>query len=117
MQKILFFVLVYYSLVAGQRWYISSLKLFKEYLRKNFFDTLQEFRYPNMPYEDFLGWPFGAAQLIDLNSIGFSNKSILVFDESVNSIFTRKHHYWIKRKVSNSTYGQIVTLKNFTDER
>ena len=70
-----------------------------------------------MPYEDFLGWPFGAAQLIDPNSIGFSNNSVMVFDDSQNSIFTRKDHNWIEQKISNSKFGQIVTLKNFTDER
>ena len=69
-----------------------------------------------MPHEDWVTWTW-MPQLIDRNSIGFSNKSILIFDESENSIFVRKHHNWIERKVSNSKYGQIVTLKNFTDER
>merc|ERR1712157_63298 len=29
---------------------------------------------------------------------------------------TRKHQNWIERKISNSKYGQIVTLKNLTEE-
>jgi len=74
---------------------------------KNFFDDVEEFRYPKMSYEH---------GRMRINSIGFSNKSILVFDENENSIFSRKQHNWIERKISNSKYGQIVTLKNFTDE-
>ena len=105
---ILFFALVYYLLVAGQRWYKFSLNFLTKYLRKNFFDTLEEFRYPNL---------LGAAELIDTNSIGFLNKSILILDGNQNSIFTRMHESWIKRIILNSKFGQIVTLRNFTYQK
>ena len=96
---------------------MSFFKFVNKYFRKNFFDNVEEFRYPNMSYIDYWGYEFGAAQIIDTNSIGFSNKSVLVFDETESSIFSRKNQNWIERKISNSKYGQIVTLKNFTDER
>ena len=87
-------------------------KFVNKYFRKNFFDNVEEFRYPNMSYVDRSVWP-----VIDPNSIGFSNKSILINDANKSSIFSRKNHNWIERKISNSKFGQIVTLKNFTDER
>ena len=100
------------------------LKFVNKYFRKNFFDNFEEFRYPNMSYAFN---SFGREKYIDQNSIGFSNRSILINDEiqrSMNwgiqtssSIFSRKHQNWIERKISNSKYGQIVTLKNFKDER
>ena len=91
---------------------MSFFKFVNKYFRKNFFDNVEEFRYPNMSYVDRSGWP-----VIDPNSIGFSNKSIWINDANESSIFTRKHQNWIEQKISNSKYGQIVTLKNFTDER
>ena len=93
---------------------MSFFKFVNKYFRKNFFDNVEEFRYPDMSRGD---WPWGAAQVIDLNSIGFSNKSILINDANESLIFSWKHQNWIERKISNSKYGQIVTLKNFTDER
>ena len=121
MQRISFIALICYSVVAGQRWYISSIDLLIKYLRKNFFDTHQELRYPiyhgDLGFQWGMGGPFETPFSIDRDSIGFSNKSILFFDKSGNSIFVRQHHNWIERKVSNRKYGQIVTLKNFTGER
>ena len=96
---------------------MSFFKFVNKYFRKNFFDNVEEFRYPDMSYTDFFDWKSETAQLIDPNSIGFSNKSILINDENKNSIFSRKQQNWIERKISNSKSGQIVTLKNFTDER
>ena len=96
---------------------MSFFKFVNKYFRKNFFDNVEEFRYPNMSYGNMSMWPHGTVQIIDPNSIGFSNKSILVFDENESSIFSRKNHNWIETKISNSKSGQIVTLKNFTDER
>ena len=95
---------------------ILFLNLFLKYFRKNFFDNFEELRYPNMSYADYLGWPFNGSH-IDLNLIGFSNKSIMIFDGSKKTIFKRIHKKWIERKISNLKYGQIVTLRNFTDER
>ena len=105
---------------------ISFFKFVYKYFRKNFFDNVEEFRYPNMSHESLVQQlvrsPItkqltSVAEHINLNSIGFSNKSILIFDENKSSIFSRKNHNWIERKISNSKSGQIVTLKNFTDER
>ena len=70
--------------------------------------------YWDTPYGRYLPEP---PQVIDPNSIGFSNKSILINDANKSAIFSRKHQNWIERKISNSKYGQIVTLKNFKDER
>ena len=98
---------------------MSFFKFVNKYFRKNFFDNVEEFRYPNMSYWDTPYDRYGPepAQVIDPNSIGFSNKSILINDANKSSIFSRKNHNWIERKISNSKSGQIVTLKNFTDER
>ena len=92
------------------------LKFVNIYFRKNFFDNDEEFQYPNMSNVE-VAYSSSDPLMIAPNSIGFSNKSILIFDQGENSIFTRKHNNWIERKISNSKYGQIVTLKNFTDER
>ena len=98
---------------------IPFITFVNKYFRKNFFDNVEELRYPNMSYRDFpVLFSFDTVQaLIDPNSIGFSNKSILINDANKSSIFSRENHNWIERKISNSKYGQIVTLKNFTDER
>ena len=99
-------------------WFSSDF--FVNCFRTNFFDNVEEFGYPNISFTEFFTGPFGTPELlklIDLNSIGLSKKSILVLDESQNFLFTRKHEKWLERKISNSKYGQIVTLKNFTDER
>ena len=90
---------------------MSFFKFVNKYFRKNFFDNVEEFRYPKGIRT------YRPQYFLDLNSIGFSNKSILIFDENESSIFSRKHQNWIERKISNSKYGQIVTLRNFTDER
>ena len=87
---------------------MSFFKFVNKYFRKNFFDNVEEFRYPNMSYIDFFDWTSGSVQFIDQNSIGFSNKSIMFFDESVKTIFKRIQQKWIKRKISNLKYGQIV---------
>ena len=95
---------------------MSFFKIVNKYFRKNFFDNVEEFRYPNMSYRDSPEF-FGPDLVIDPNSIGFSNKSILINDANESSIFSRKYQDWIERKISNSKNGQIVTLKNFTGER
>ena len=64
-------------------------------------------------YHDF----YQAYQVVDPNFIGFSNKSILINNANRSSIFSGKHQNWIERTISNSKNGQIVTLKNYTDER
>jgi len=86
-------------------------------ITKNLFDNVEEFRYPNMSYWEIpILFSFRTIKVIDQNSIGFSNKSILINDDNKSSIFSRKNHNWIERKISNSKNGEIVTLKNFTDE-
>ena len=99
-------------------WFSSDF--FVNCFRTNFFDNVEEFGYPNISFTEFFAGPFGTSELlklIDLNSIGFSKKSILVFDESQNLLFTRTRENWFERKIQNSKYGQIITLRNFNDER